>query len=57
MPNPPPRTCVRFLGDHMEQVSVSANLVYNNTAETQTATVRLPYAPTGYEASEHGRAI
>lgn len=56
VPTPLPRTCVPFLGDHMEQASVSANLVYNNTSETQNLTVRLPFSPAGYNArSVEGR--
>jgi len=44
---PKPRTLAPYLGDHMEQASISANLVYNNTSELQTLTVRTPYAPVG----------
>lgn len=47
VPNPKPRTLVPYLGDHMEQASISANLVYNNTAYTQRLTIRLPYVPKG----------
>lgn len=50
VPNPKPRTFVPYLSDHMEQVSISANLVYNNTARPQTVTVRTPYKPRGYPA-------
>lgn len=45
VPDPKPRTVCPYLGDHMEQVSISANLVYNNTASTQEITVRLPFKP------------
>ena len=45
---PKPRTATRFLGDHMEVASISANIVYNNTGQTQTLTVRIPYQPIGY---------
>jgi len=50
VPNPKPRTVVPFIGDHMEQVSVSANIVYNNTAQTQSVVVRVPFKPRGYNA-------
>lgn len=50
VPDPMPRTVCPYLGDHIEPVSISANLVYNNTGEEQTITVRTPYAPQGYES-------
>lgn len=46
--NPKPRTMTPFLSDHMEQISINANIVYNNTASAQSVTVRTPYAPKGY---------
>jgi hypothetical protein len=51
VPHPKPRTVAPYLGDHLEQASISANLVYNNTAQGQTLVVRTPYRPRGY-ASE-----
>lgn len=48
--NPKPRTVCKYLADHMEQASISANLVYNNMGEPQTLTVRTPYAAKGYES-------
>lgn len=54
VPSPKPRTVVPYLGDHMEQVSISANLAYNNTAEPQTLKVRLPYRPKDYTAKPVG---
>lgn len=45
--DPKPRTVCPYLGDHIEQVSISANLVYNNTASAQEITVRLPFKPAG----------
>ncbi len=48
--SPKLRTMVPFLGDHMEQVSISANIVYNNTDSAQSVTVRTPYAPKGYQS-------
>jgi len=50
VPAPKPRTRTRFLGDHMEQASISANIAYNNTSQAQNLTLRLPYRPRGYEA-------
>ena len=38
----------------MEPVSISANIVYNNTAERQTLMVRLPYEPKGYKTRRVG---
>jgi hypothetical protein len=32
----------------MEQISISANIVYNNTSRTQSIVVRTPYAPRGF---------
>lgn len=52
--SPRPRGMTPYLGDHMEQASISANIVYNNTAERQTLTVRLPYAPKGHHARRVG---
>lgn len=50
VPRPKPRTVTRYLGDHIEQVSISANLVYNNTARRQQVTVRTPYAVKGLKS-------
>jgi hypothetical protein len=55
VPDPKPRTATRFLGDHMEVASISANIVYNNTGQAQTLTVRTPYQPTGYRARLIGK--
>ena len=52
--DPPPRTMTRYLGDHMEAASISANIAYNNTSQARTITVRLPYRPTGYEPQAIG---
>lgn len=54
LPNPKPRTITRYLGDHMEQVYISANLVYNNTGRRQTVTVRTPYAVQGMNSRRTG---
>ena len=48
VPSPPPRGLAPFLGDNLEQASVSANLAYNNMGEERTITVRLPYRPAGW---------
>jgi len=45
VPDPKPRTSTPYLGDHMEPASISANIAYNNTAEPQELTVRLPWRP------------
>lgn len=50
VPEPRPRTRARYLGDHMEQASVSANIAYNNTEVPQRLKVRLPYRPQGWTA-------
>ncbi len=52
--NPKPRTMVRYLGDHMEQASISANIAYNNTGEVQRLTVMTPYHPVGYNSLRIG---
>ncbi len=54
VPDPRPRTTVRYLGDHMEQASVSANIAYNNTGTEQRLTVRLPYPPRGVRSEQVG---
>ncbi|MDH7601210.1 MAG: hypothetical protein QHI38_03580 [Armatimonadota bacterium] len=54
VPNPKPRTVCPYLGDHMEQVSISANIVYNNTASAQEITLRLPFRPLGFESVKVG---
>jgi len=43
--DPKPRALCPYLGDHLEQASISANIAYNNTAEPQKLTVRLPFKP------------
>lgn len=48
VPDPKPRTLTPFLSDHMEQISMSANIVYNNTSRAQSIVVRTPYAPRGF---------
>ncbi len=48
VPEPKPRTVTRYLGDHMEQASINANIVYNNTGRSQTVYVRTPWKPEGY---------
>jgi hypothetical protein len=45
--HPKPRGLAPFIGDNMEQASISANIVYNNTARPQTLTVRTPFQPHG----------
>jgi len=57
VPNPKPRTFVPFLGDHMESASISANIVYNNTALPQRLTVRTPFRPKGHESTPAGGRI
>lgn len=47
IPHPKSRGITPYLGDHMEPASISANIAYNNTAEPQTLTVRLPFKPRG----------
>ena len=48
--NAKPRGFSRYLGDHVEQASISANIVYNNTDKPQKLTVRTPFAPKGYKS-------
>ena len=48
--HPLPRALCPYLGDHMEQASISANIAYNNTSRPQTITVRLPWKPVGHES-------
>lgn len=55
VPNPKPRTLTRYLGDHMEQASINANIVYNNTGRAQIVVVRTPWKPTGFASSFDGR--
>ncbi len=43
--DPRPRTLTCYLGDHMEQASLCANIAYNNTDVSQSLRVRLPYRP------------
>lgn len=50
VPNPKPRTLTPYLADHIEQISISANIVYNNTAQAQSITVRTPYAPKNFSS-------
>jgi hypothetical protein len=54
VPDPKPRTVTPYLGDNMEQISISANIVYNNMGEERTLTVRTPYRPRGYQSKEMG---
>jgi hypothetical protein len=54
VPNPKPRTVCPYLGDQMEQASISANMVYNNTAQPQTITVRVPFGPKGLTSRKVG---
>lgn len=54
VPSPKPRGLARYLGDHMEQTSISANIVYNNTGERQILTVRLPYEPASHKSRRVG---
>ena len=55
VPEPKPRTVTRYLGDHMEQASINANIVYNNTGRSQTVDVRTPWRPDGYPCQPDGR--
>ena len=43
--DPKPCTATRYLGDHMEQASISGNIAYNNTNVPQELRIRLPYRP------------
>ncbi|HNT37239.1 MAG TPA: hypothetical protein PKH07_19765, partial [bacterium] len=52
IPNPEPRTLAPYLGDHMETVSISANIVYNNMPETRSIVVRTPFPPKGYSSTK-----
>ena len=52
--DPKPRTATRYLGDHMEQASVSANIAYNNTGVPQRIRVRLPYSLKGWHSVRVG---
>jgi len=45
---PKPMTLTTYLGDHMEQASISANIVYNNTAASQRLKVIIPFVPSGF---------
>lgn len=54
VPNPPPRRATRYLADHMEAGSVSANLAYNNTGEPLSLGVQLPWKPAGLDARLDG---
>ena len=45
IPEAKPRIAAPYLGDHVEPVGISANLVYNNTAQPQTVLVRTPFKP------------
>ncbi|KPJ63589.1 hypothetical protein AMK68_03625 [candidate division KD3-62 bacterium DG_56] len=48
---PQHRTFCTYLGDHLEQASISANIVYNNTDRAQTLMVRTPFRPMGYASN------
>lgn len=54
VPDPAPRAAVPYLGDHMEQASISANIAYNNTAVPRKLVVRPPYVPKGYRGVASG---
>ncbi|NLX20652.1 MAG: hypothetical protein GXY55_03130 [Phycisphaerae bacterium] len=54
VPDPKPRIATRYLGDHMEQASISGNLAYNNTDVPQALLVRLPYRPRGWPCRPRG---
>jgi len=54
VPDPKPRTMTRYLGDHMEQASISANIAYNNTDAPQKLSIRLPYRPRGWPSRPLG---
>lgn len=54
VPDPKPRALAPFLGDHVEQCSISANIAYNNTAAAQTITVRTPWQPRGLPSRQAG---
>jgi len=45
--NPAPRTCTRYLGDHIEPASISANIAYNNTGTPRRLCVTTPFKPKG----------
>lgn len=47
---PLPRAIAPYLGDHMEQASISANIAYNTTSRPQQLTVRTPFKPLGYDS-------
>lgn len=49
--NPRPRGQTRYLGDHMEQASISANIAYNNTDIPQELHLRLPYRPRNWSSN------
>lgn len=50
VPQPEPRGIAPYLGDHIEQASVSANIVYNNMARSKRLRVWMPFAPRGYRS-------
>ena len=54
VPEPPPLVHTRYLGENMEQASVSANIVYNNTEREVTLRIRIPFKPKGVEAKKTG---
>jgi hypothetical protein len=45
--DPQPRTLAPYLGDNIEAVGCSANIVYNNMGGERMVNVRLPYPPAG----------
>lgn len=52
--HPLPRGFVPYLGDNLEQASISANICYNNTGRAQTIAVRLPFKPTNVGSRQVG---
>ncbi len=54
VPDPEPRGFAPYLGDNLERASISANIVYNNTAEPRHVKVRLPWKPAGVPAEPDG---
>lgn len=54
VPNPLPLGLAPYLGDHLEQASISANIAYNNCGEPRELVVRTPYAPIGFPCRHDG---
>ena len=57
VPDPMARGMAPYLGDNIEPVSISANLVYNNMREPRRIVVRTPFAPRGYVSAKVGDAF